>query len=155
MEDHSRKTVWRRFGSPMGTRTEVKWGQDFRKLCGEVAFPPSFDRKIDGQLTKSYTVYDVVFTVQISKKKRIRMLISFALMSDWTNVNLHLSQLIRNRFVLRLNISANVHKSSFTVVQLDFKILFSRQEYLVQIIISAIDLERLKYLFKRTNVFFL
>ena len=36
--------------------------------------------------------------------------------------------------------SANENKSSFTVLNLT-KILFSRQEYLVQMIISAIDLE--------------
>ena len=35
------------------------------------------------------------------------------------------------------------------------RILFSRQKYLVQMIISAIDLEYLKYFIKRTNFFLL
>ena len=39
MEDHSQKTVWERFRSPMVTRTAAK----FRSCAGEVAFPRSFN----------------------------------------------------------------------------------------------------------------
>ena len=41
MEDPSRKTVWGRFGSPMGTRTAAKGKMRFGRCAGEVAFPPS------------------------------------------------------------------------------------------------------------------
>jgi len=73
--------------------------------------------------------------------------ISFALMSDWTNVLMPQSQLISNRFLVRSNISANEQKSGFLCSNgLKFyfparNILFCRQEYLVQMFISTIDLE--------------
>ena len=38
MEDPSRKTVWGRFGSPMGTRTAAKGKMRFGRGAGEVAY---------------------------------------------------------------------------------------------------------------------
>ena len=46
--------------------------------------------------------------------------------------------------------SENEHKSTFTVFHWT-NILFPRQEYEVQMIYGGIDLEYLKYWFKRTN----